>query len=149
MVPRLSLVTLGVSDIARATRFYRDLGFTVLEGSNANVTFLDAGGTLLGLFGRAELAHDAMVEDGPHGFGGVTLAWNVVGEEEVNVAIAHALALGAKLTKAPAKTFWGGYSGYFADADGHLWEVAHNPFWPMDEEGRIRLSPADGRPEPL
>lgn len=142
MAPRLSLVTLGVNDIPRARGFYERMGFTVLEGSNESVTFLDAGGAMLGLFGRTALAEDAHVDDGPPGFSGVALAINVASAGDVDRLLAEAVAAGATLRKPGQAVIWGGYSGYFADADGHLWEVAHNPFWPMDADGRITLAPA-------
>lgn len=139
MEPRLSLVTLGVADMARARAFYERLGFTASSESNAHVTFFDAGGVVLGLFGRNALAEDAGVADTPPAFSGVSLAHNVRSEADVDRTMQEAAAAGATITKPPQKTFWGGYSGYFADPDGHLWEVAHNPFWQIDAEGRVRL----------
>ncbi len=139
MQPRLSLVTLGVTDMVRARRFYETLGFRASAASNANVTFFDAGGVVLGLYGRAALAEDAHVPDEAAGFAGVTLAHNVASEAEVDRVIAEAIAAGGTLKKPGQKVFWGGYSGYFADPDGHLWEVAHNPFFPFDEAGRLQL----------
>jgi catechol 2,3-dioxygenase-like lactoylglutathione lyase family enzyme len=140
--PTLTLVTLGVRDHPRARSFYRSLGFVLLEGSNDSVSFFDAGSALLALFGRAELAADANVVAGKAGFSGVALARNVRSEAEVDRVLNDAANAGATITKPGQKTFWGGYAGYFADPDGHLWEVAHNPFWPMDENGRVRLPPA-------
>lgn len=142
MQPRLTLVTLGVTDLDRARTFYTRLGFPILEGSGDNVVFLDAGGVLLGLFGRAALAHDAHVENSQPGFSGVTLARVVASEAEVDALLAEAVAAGATLKQPGQKVFWGGYSGYFADLDGHLWEVAFNPFWPMDAAGRVVLATA-------
>ncbi len=120
-------MTLGVNDIARSRRFYEALGFSARDGSNADVVFLAAGGTMLGLFGRAALAHDASVADTPTGFAAISLARNVGSTEEADRVVAEAIAAGATLVKAAQPVFWGGYSGYFADPDGHLWEVVWNP----------------------
>ncbi len=141
MQPRLSLVTLGVADIGRARAFYEGLGFRASSGGNDKVVFMDAGGVVLSLYGRAALAEDAHVGDSAPGFSGITLAHNCGSRAEVDAVIAEAVALGARLVKPGQIAFWGGYSGYFADPDGHLWEVAHNPFFPMDEAGRIVLPP--------
>lgn len=141
MEPRLSFVTLGVQDIARARAFYDRLGFKASEASNESVTFYDAGGVVLALFGRKALAEDAHVEDSAPGFSGVAIAHNVRSEGEVDQVIADAIAAGGRLIKPGQKVFWGGYSGYFSDPDGHLWEVAFNPFFPLDEAGRVQLPP--------
>jgi uncharacterized protein len=138
-MPRLTLVTLGVADLPRATAFYQSLGWVASGGGNAHVTFFHSKTAVLGLFGRAALAEDAHVADNPTGFAAVTLAWNCASRREVDAAFALALAAGAAARKAPQEVFWGGYSGYFADPDGHLWEVAHNPFFPLDDEGRLIL----------
>lgn len=127
--PALSLVTLGVSDLARSIAFYEALGFRRKARSAAGVGFFQADGCALAVFPRASLAEDAAVPDdgvGP-GFRGVALAWNCRTEAEVDAAIERARRAGAALPKPARKTFWGGYAGYFADPDGHLWEVAHNP----------------------
>jgi len=137
--PRLSLVTLGVGSVSRARAFYEALGFPASTASNANVAFFQLGGLALALYGRAALAEDAMVEDSTPGFSGVTLAYNARSESDVDRLIALAIGSGAALVKSPGRVFWGGYSGYFADPDGHLWEVAHNPFFPLDDEGRLKL----------
>lgn len=142
MQPRLSIVTLGVADVARARAFYERLGFKASSDSNPNVAFFDAGGVVLALFGREALAHDANAANSAPGFSGVTLAHNVTSEAGVDAVMSEALAAGATVTKPAAKTFWGGYSGYFADPDGHLWEVAHNPFWPFDAAGHLVLPDA-------
>ena len=139
MQPRLTLVTLGVSDMARARRFYEQLGFTASSASQPSVTFMSAGGVVLSLFGRADLAADAQVADAPTGFAAITLAYNCRSEAEVDTVIAHAVACGAAIKKRAQKVFWGGYAGYFADPDSHLWEVAYNPFMPMDADGRLQL----------
>ena len=138
MEPRISIVTIGVADMARMRRFYTDLGFVASE-SPESVTFFQAGGMILSLYGRAALAEDAHVTDIKAGFSGVSLAHNVRSEADVDAVLAHAVTCGAKLLKPGQKVFWGGYSGYFADPEGNLWEVAHNPFFPLDETGNIKL----------
>lgn len=137
--PRISLVTLGVEDVARATDFYRKLGWKKSDASQDSVTFIQLKGTVLGLFSRQSLAEDAHVENTPRGFAGVTLAHNVTSERGVDAVYKFALSCGATAVKKPEKVFWGGYSGYFADPDGHLWEVAYNPFFPLDKEGHVVL----------
>ena len=140
MRPRINLVTLGVADVAASRAFYQRLGFVASPAGNDDVAFFDANGVVLALFGHEALAEDAHVaSSGRPGFRGVSLAWNAADEAEVDSIMAHALACGATPVKAPEKVFWGGYSGYFSDPDGHLWEVASNPFFPLTEEGRIRL----------
>ncbi len=141
MQRRISLITLGVASIARSRGFYETLGFQASSSGNDHVVFMQAGGVVLGLFGRDELAHDAQVVDSPTGFSAVTLAHNCASEQEVDAVLAEAVAAGATLLKAGQKVFWGGYSGYFADPDGHLWEVAFNPFFPLDDAGCILLPP--------
>ena len=133
-------MTLGVKDMERARAFYERLGFAAGSASNKDVTFFQMGGMILGLYGRAALAEDAHVADTPPGFAAVTMAYNCRSEAEVDAMVAHAVASGATLKKPPQKVFWGGYSGYVADPDGHLWEVAYNPFFPLDADGRIALS---------
>jgi len=137
--PRLTMITLGVEDIAKSTEFYEKLGFKKSLASQDSVTFFITNGTVLGLFGKSALAEDAGVEDAPVAYRGVAIAHNLDSEEAVDAAYAHALSCGATSTKAPHKVFWGGYSGYFADPDGHLWEVAHNPFAPLDENRNMPL----------
>lgn len=137
--PRLTMITLGVDDIAKSTAFYERLGFTPSSASNESVTFFLTNGTVLGLFGKAALADDAGVDDAPVGYRGVAIAHNLDSKQDVDAAYAHALECGATGTKAPHEVFWGGYSGYFADPDGHLWEVAHNPFAPLDETRNMPL----------
>jgi catechol 2,3-dioxygenase-like lactoylglutathione lyase family enzyme len=139
MEPRLSLVTLGVADVARSRAFYEALGFKAAPQSEAAVTFFDAGGAVLALYSRAALAEDAGVADGKPDFSGVALAHNARSEAAVDKVLEEAAAAGARIVKKAQKVFWGGYSGYFADPDGHLWEVAYNPFFPLDEHGRVRL----------
>lgn len=139
MEPRLSFVTLGVADMARARAFYEALGFAASSASNPNVTFFAAGGVVLALFGREALAEDAQVGAAGNGFSGVALAHNVARETDVARVLGEAERAGATILKPSQKAFWGGTSGYFADPDGHLWEVAHNPNFPLDAEGRVTL----------
>jgi len=130
MKPRISLITLGVGDVAAAARFYEEgLGLPRRE-SPPDVAFFPLAGTWLALYGRAALAEDAGLPAEGSGFRGVALAHNVASEAEVDAVFEQAVAAGGSLVKRPQRAFWGGYSGYFADPDGHLWEVAHNPhFW--------------------
>jgi uncharacterized protein len=137
--PRITMVTLGVSNILRSTIFYESLGWRKSSMSNLDVTFLRLNGTVLSLFGRSSLAEDAGIEDSAPAFSGVTLAHNLNSEFEVEMAFNHALACGARSIKRPQKVFWGGYSGYFADPDGHLWELAFNPFAPLGPDGHMQL----------
>lgn len=139
MEQRLSLVTLAVADLAAARAFYGRLGWREAAMSNAQIAFFDLGGCGLALFGRDDLAADAGVDAAGTGFRGVTLAHNVRSPAAVDATLADAVAAGGRRVKPGAATSWGGYSGYFADPDGHLWEVAHNPFAPLDEAGRLQL----------
>ncbi|MBR0565133.1 VOC family protein [Azoarcus sp. L1K30] len=128
MKPRISMITLGVRDLAAATEFYeKGLGLPRMD-SPPSVAFFTLNGTWLGLYGWDALAEDAQVPAEGSGFRGVTLAHNLGSEREVDALVAHAVKAGATLVKPPQKVFWGGYSGYFKDLDGHLWEIAHNPF---------------------
>lgn len=135
MKPRISMITLGVRDLTAAIDFYeRGLGLPRME-SPPGVAFFTLNGTWLGLYGREALAEDALVSAEGCGFAGFSLAHNVLTENEVDEVVAQALAAGATLAKAPQKASWGGYSGYFKDPDGHLWEVAYNPlFWVGPED---------------
>ena len=134
MEQRLSLITLGVSDLARAKTFYETLGWQAQPGDDG-VVFFQTGGLVVALWSRGELAEDSSVTDAG-GWGGVTLAQNVRGPAEVDAVLADAEAAGARIGRPGAETFWGGYSGIFIDPDGHPWEVAHNPFWTITDDGR-------------
>jgi uncharacterized protein len=134
---RVSLITLGVADLGRSLAFYEALGWQ-RGNSDENVVFFQLPGFILALWPRTALAEDARLAD-KGGFGGISLAFNARSTAEVDAVIAEAVAAGASLLKAAHATFWGGYSGYFADPDGHPWEVAHNPFWSIDGEGRVSL----------
>jgi catechol 2,3-dioxygenase-like lactoylglutathione lyase family enzyme len=130
MKPKIGLISLGVRDFAKSLAFYRDgLGFPVhdyTEGGDFCMFRLE--GTWLSLYPRDKLAEDATVPDDGSGFAGFSVAHNVASPADVDTVFAHAISVGAKPVKSPRRAFWGGYSGYFADPDGYLWEVAHNPF---------------------
>jgi catechol 2,3-dioxygenase-like lactoylglutathione lyase family enzyme len=134
---RISLITLGVADTGRARSFYEALGWSGLS-PDGDVVFFQAGGMILALWGRDELASDSCVED-VGGWGGVTLAYNVGSPAEVDALLAEAEAVGATIGRPGARTFWGGYSGVFVDPDGHPWEVAHNPGWVLSDDGSVHL----------
>jgi predicted lactoylglutathione lyase len=135
---RVSLVTLGVSDLARARAFYEQLGW---RGQEVSATvFFQAGGMALVLWSRAALAEDAGITDaGLDGFGGVALAHNVRSEAEVDEVLATAAQAGGTVTRAAAPTAYGGYAGCFTDPDGHVWEIAHNPGFPLADDGSLVL----------
>ncbi len=135
---RISLVTLGVADLARAQAFYEALGWVPAE-ARAEFACYQLHGQALMLFGRADLAADQGRPGAELGTGAMTLAQNFDSRVEVDAAFAAALVAGAKALKAPVPVFWGGYSGYFADPDGHVWELAHNPFWPLSANGSLTL----------
>ncbi|WP_336799818.1 VOC family protein [Kaistia sp. MMO-174] len=139
LAPRLSIVTLGVANVQKARAFYESLGWQASAVSQEEIVFFQLSGVVLALFQRNALADDANVSPAGDGFRGVTLAHNVESEAEVDAALAHAENCGARIMKPATKVFWGGYSGYFSDLDGHLWEVAYNPFFPFDEAGRLAL----------
>ncbi|WP_407522945.1 VOC family protein [Methylobacterium oryzisoli] len=145
---RISLITLGVADVARATAFYEGLGWTRSPASTPEITFIGLKGVVLALFARAALAEDAGLAEAagdaeedraPPAFTGVTLAHNLASAAEVDAAYAFAVAQGARAVKPPQRAVWGGYSGYFADPDGHLWELAWNPMAPLDADGHMTL----------
>jgi catechol 2,3-dioxygenase-like lactoylglutathione lyase family enzyme len=135
---RVSLVTLGVRDLARARAFYEALGWRTNAEPGDDVVFFQAGGMIVALWGRAELAEDSGVEDSG-GWGGITLAHNVRSPAEVDAVIAEVGAAGGTVTRPGAETFWGGYSGAFTDPEGHAWEVAHNPHWTLADDGSVSL----------
>jgi predicted lactoylglutathione lyase len=135
---RLSLVTLGVRDLMRARGFYEAMGWRTRAAPEDDVVFFQAGGIIVALWDRGELAKDSTVEDAG-GWGGVTLAYNVSSPEEVDAVIDEARIAGATIGREPAKTFWGGYSGVFVDPEGHPWEIAHNPHWTVGPDGSTRL----------
>ena len=139
MSPHISMITLGVPDVAKATAFYERLGFAKSSASQEAVTFFKAGSVVLGLFGRDPLQEDAAAGNLWTGNGGIAVAMNYASEAEVDAMMALAEAEGARTLKPAQKVFWGGYSGYFADPDGHAWEVAFNPFWSVDEQGHVDL----------
>jgi uncharacterized protein len=136
---RVTLITLGARDLARARRFYEALGWTTGAGPDDDVVFFQAGGLVVALWSRESLAEDSTVED-TGGWGGITLAHNVGSPEDVDAVIAEADAAGATIGRPGAPTFWGGYSGLFVDPDGHPWEVAHNPHWTLQEDGSVELN---------
>ena len=138
MEQRLSLVTLGVGDLARARAFYEALGWTTGAGADDDVVFFQVGGMIVALWSRASLAEDSGVEDSG-GWGGVTPAYNARSPGEVDTVIEEARRAGARVAREPAATFWGGYSGVFVDPEGHPWEVAHNPHWTIAEDGSVHL----------
>ena len=143
MQPCISMITLGVSDLERAQRFYRDgLGFPLSSASVAGVVaFFRTSGTVLALWSRAALAADAGLPDQPAAFGGFALAHNVPTREAVDAVLAQATAAGGRLLKPGTPADWGGYTGYFADPAGHWWEVGYNPGWPLAPDGRVQLPP--------
>ena len=135
---RVTLITLGVADLDRSKAFYAALGWTPTQ-DEGEVVFYQINGMVLGLFGLGPLAKDQGRPDAQLGTGAMTLAQNFATQEEVDAAYSLALKSGATPLKAPEKVFWGGYSGYYADPDGHVWEVAHNPFWELNPDGSLTL----------
>jgi uncharacterized protein len=135
---RVSLITLGVEDLARARAFYEALGWKTGATPAEDVVFFQAGGMIVGLWGRDQLSEDSGVED-LGGYGGVALAYNGRDRQEVDAVIEEARAAGATIAREPGEAFWGGYTAVFVDPDGHPWEVAHNPHWTVDDEGRVHL----------
>lgn len=139
MFPKgITLVTLGVADLGRARAFYAALGWEAAQ-VNEGVVFIQLAGQVLALFGIDALADDMKAEPGTPGRGAVTLARNFASREAVDAAFELAISAGATALKRPEPVFWGGYSGYFADPDGHVWELAMNPFWPLAEDGTLTL----------
>lgn len=140
MEQRISLITLGVADLAQARRFYEGLGWQAGMAVGDEVVFFQLNGLILSLYPLTALAHDAGVTETSSGFAGITLAHNVRDEAEVDAVLSEAERAGGRIVKPASRAEWGGYSGYFADPDGHLWEVAHNPGFSIDAEGNTRLS---------
>lgn len=136
---RITLVTLGVDSLERAKTFYSALGWTPAPSETEGIVFYQLNGLVLGLFGREALAKDQDRPASELRTGAMTLALNMPDKEGVDAAYQHALDAGATPIKAPHEVFWGGYSSYYADPDGHVWEVAHNPFWPLNEDGSLTL----------
>jgi catechol 2,3-dioxygenase-like lactoylglutathione lyase family enzyme len=138
MEQRVSLVTLGVADLARARRFYEAVGWRTGAGPDDDVVFFQAGGMIVALWDRGELAEDSVMTDSG-GWGGITIAYNARSPEEVDAVLAEAERAGATIGRPGAPTFWGGYSGVFVDPEGHPWEVAHNPHWTILDDGSVQL----------
>jgi predicted lactoylglutathione lyase len=139
MRQRVTVITLGVSDLERARTFYEALGWKTGAAPADDVVFFQVGDMVVSLWDRARLAEDSCVQDAG-GWGGVTLALNVGSPDEVDAVTEEARAAGATIGREPADTFWGGYSSVFIDSDGHPWEIAHNPHWTLTEDGGVRLS---------
>lgn len=139
--PRISIITLGVDDLDRAARFYEAMGLERDTRFTEGVAFFQMGGMILALWPRLELAADAgtTLGQGERGFSGVALAYNTRSEPEVGAILEQAEAAGGRILKPAQRAFWGGVQGYFEDTEGNLWEVAHNPGFPLDEQGRISL----------
>ena len=141
MEQRISAITLGVRDMRRSRVFYEALGWVTPDKPEDDIYFFQLGGLIVGIWDRVKLAEDSAVEDSG-GWGGITLAHNVRSREEVDAILAAARQAGATIGRPAAETFWGGYGGIFLDPDGHPWEVVHNPFWPIAEDGTVT------RPDP-
>jgi predicted lactoylglutathione lyase len=140
MQANVTLITLTVADVGKATRFYQSLGFVKSKSASQEaVSFFRAGGIVLSLWGRKAQIEDANADAVWDGNGGIVVAQNVASEAEVDAVLAKAKAAGARILKPGTKTFWGGYNGYFADPDGHLWEIAHNQHWDRDSDGCLVL----------
>jgi uncharacterized protein len=138
MEQRMSLITLGITDLDRARKFYEALDWATDAEEADDVVFFQAGGMILALWDRGKLAEDSVVTDNG-GWGGITLAYNTRSTDEVDQVIEEARKAGATIGREPAETFWGGYSAIFIDPDGHPWEVAHNPRWTITEDGATLL----------
>ncbi len=139
MEQRVSIITLGVANLERSREFYERLGWRRSTAPAEGIVFFQAGGMAVALYPRQELAKDANVASGGSGFQGISLAYNARNRSEVDSVLAEAVAAGAKILKPAQETFWGGYSGYFSDPDGFLWEVAWNPSFPITADGSIRI----------
>jgi len=136
---RVSIITLGVADLGRSREFYERLGWRRSMAKEEGIVFFQAGGMALALYPRSELAKDANIAADGQGFNGVALAYNARTREEVDSVLVEAKVAGARILKPAEQAFWGGYSGYFSDPDGFLWEVAWNPSFPIAEDGSIRI----------
>jgi uncharacterized protein len=140
MDQRLTIITLGVSDLKKSTAFYENnFGWKKLSTSTEDIVFFQLNGIQLALFGKGELAKDATVDNDGKGFKGITLAYNTKSEHEVDEIVKGLKAKGVKIIKEPSKVFWGGYSSYISDLDGNLWEIAFNPYLPLDEKGNVKI----------
>ena len=140
MEQRLTIITLGVSDLKKSIEFYeRNFGWKRLNSSTEDIAFFYLNGIELALFGKSELAKDATIANDGKGFKGVTIAYNTRSEIEVDEIIKSLKGKGVKIVKEPAKASWGGYSSYISDLDGNLWEIAFNPYLPLDEKGNIKI----------
>ncbi len=139
MEQRISLITLGVKDLQRSREFYERLGWQRSMKDTEGVVFFQAGGMVMSLYPREELAKDAGVSGDGEGFSGMALAYNARTQEEVDAVLANAVGAGGTMVKSACEAFWGGYSGYFADPDGFLWEVAWNPSFRIEADGSVRL----------
>lgn len=140
---RVTLITLGVADLTRAEEFYRAWGWIPHADSQDSIRFYQMQGAVLGLFGLSDLAADQGRPDAVLGTGAMTLAQNMTSMAEVDRVFDDAIQAGATVLKRPEAVFWGGYSGYVADPDGHVWEIAHNPFWPLADDGSLTLPDVD------
>ena len=138
MEPRLNVITLGVENLDRSIAFYRD-GLGWAAHVQGDIALFQLNGIVLALYPRTRLADDAMASSTGEGFPGFTIAYNARNETDVDRVLETAKAIGARIQKPAQRTFWGGYSGYFSDPDGFLWEIAYNPFWTLDSEGNVRL----------
>lgn len=139
MDARVTLFTLGVRSVSDSRAFYERLGWRASRASQDGVAFFQLGPNVLALFGRADLAADAQVTDTPPGFAGISLAINFATPDEVDAAFAEAIKAGGTPLKQPGPVFWGGHTAYFGDPDGFAWELAHNPFFSLDETGQLVL----------
>lgn len=139
MRQKLNLITLGVDDIERAVKFYEGLGWKKSSASVESLAVFPLGGITLCLHPRHELAKDAQLPNVKVEFAGLTLSFNAKSEQEVDDVMAEVVKLGATVIKPAQKVYWGGYSGYFKDLDGHVIEVAYNPYWPLDENDNLKF----------
>jgi uncharacterized protein len=140
MEQRLTIITLGVSDLKKSTEFYESsFGWKRLSSSTKDIVFFHLNGIQLALFDKNELAKDATVDNDGKGFKGITLAYNTRSEIEVDEIIKRLKEKGVKIIKEPGKVFWGGYSSYISDFDGNLWEIAFNPYLQLDEKGNVKM----------